>query len=133
MIFLIIHIIFRNRKGYIVGNSYIGRFQDGNNIKIDLAQNRWGWYTTLIKSSYSGYDYNELSTDLLNGYPIIVLLKANSYMNSHKIEHFVVIIYATENSVIYFDPWDGNIKSVSKKNFISSWVYSKYAVLIAPR
>ena len=123
----------RNSKGYIIANSYIGLFQDGNNLKIDLAQNRWGWDIAMIKSSSSGYNYNKLYIDLLKGRPVIVLLKSNSHMNNHRIQHFVVIIYASDYSIMYYDPWDGNIKSASKQQFISSWVYTKYSVLIAPR
>lgn len=110
-------------------------FQKGADIK-NLAMYRWGWGIAKIRSSSSPiyYDYNKMiEWDLKKGRPIIVLLKSYSPMNNHRIQHFVVIVYATNKVVAYFDPWDGNMKTASKQDFLYSWVNTNYAVVIDPR
>lgn len=111
----------------------VGQFQDGENIRTDLANYRWGWNTKIIRSTSVGYSYdNMINWDLKSNRPVIALVKSYSPLNVHNADHFVVILYATSANVGYFDPWDGNMKISTKNEFLNSWVSTNYGVVIKP-
>ncbi len=68
--------------------------------------------------------------DLKYNRPVIALLEKKTILNNHKYRHFVVVLYASNKQVGYYDPWDGNMKITTKQKFLSSWVGSKYGVVI---
>lgn len=104
--------------------SYYQSVQDLKNISI----NRWGWSTSIVKGGQAPYNFSDLSGSILNGYSVITLMKANSHPNLYNVDHFIVPIIPGEE-VVYFDPWDGNFKKMTKSEFETSWVNTRIALV----
>ncbi|GEM_PF-6358670 len=94
----------------------------------NMVKNGFRWNTAKIRSgAYSGY--NQLVADLNLGRIPIILTKAHSL---YGIQHFIAVIYANNSFVIYFDPWVGKIKDMTKTKFLNSWVGSKISFITQP-
>jgi hypothetical protein len=123
------------------GKNPLSQYLSGEDIANKVMKNAWGWLNVRIRStSYpSLYTYSKMIEDLNGGRPAIVNIRGGSAMspkdpngNPTNEAHFVVVFAADDNNVTVQDPWDGLLKTYSKKVFEASWVATKYAVVGKP-
>ena len=103
-----------------------------------IMKDRWGW-SDFSKVRGSGYDFNDLKDDLRSGRPVITLMKGSSSFapsgpGSPTVNHFITVmgVYESIDSIVYIDPWDGQIKWSTIADFRSGWVGSRVAVTGKP-
>ncbi|PZM85777.1 hypothetical protein DLH72_01375 [Candidatus Gracilibacteria bacterium] len=107
-------------------------YTDFDNLKA-LGRS-WGW-SSVRKSNKSGFDgspnlYEFIKRKLTENKFVVVNLEKNSILTKdlfRNVQHFITITAVIEHrngtiNIVYFDPWDGKLKTTTYDNLRKSWI-----------